>query len=247
MAEIPENRVFHLDAVRLRLDEAEHPWLVANRAAVEAHWAREEVDRPWLFNGIVMLHRDLQFDNGVIHGVSHRVPYAGLLHLVRTWNAPDADAAAKADAQINVWHLYGSAIILSSDGAMLLIRMAPKTANAGKVYAPAGSLDQSDIADGWIDVDGSIHREAREETGAELSSARTEEHLLGWRSDRRVAIFRRFVLPEPADAIAERMRAHIAVAAEQEVDDIVIVRNREGLGETAPPYMRALVDFHFDS
>jgi hypothetical protein len=29
------------------------------RAAVEAHWAREEVERPWLFNGTVMLHRDL--------------------------------------------------------------------------------------------------------------------------------------------------------------------------------------------
>jgi hypothetical protein len=90
-------------------------------------------------------------------------------------------------------------------------------------------------------------REAHEETGEALSSARAEEHLLGWRSGGRVAIFRRFVLAEPADAIAERMRAHIAVAAEQEVDGIVIVRNREGLGEAAPLYMRALVDFHFDS
>jgi hypothetical protein len=59
VAEIPENRVFPLDAVRLRLDEAEHPWLAANRSAVEAHWAREEVERPWLFNGTVILHRDL--------------------------------------------------------------------------------------------------------------------------------------------------------------------------------------------
>ncbi len=246
MAEIPENRVFRLDAVRLRLDEAEHPWIVANRSAVEAHWAREEVERPWLYNGIVILHRDLQFDDGVIHGVSHRVPFAGLLHLVKTWNAPEADSVAKAEAGISAWHLFGSAIILSSDGAMLLIRMAPKTANSGKVYAPAGSLDSSDIDGGWIDVDGSILREAHEETGEALSSARTEEHLLGWRSGGFVSIFRRFVLPEPADTIVERMRAHVAVAAEQEVDDIVIVRNPYDLGEAVPLYMRALIDFHFD-
>ncbi|WP_394688482.1 hypothetical protein [Hoeflea sp.] len=247
MAQIPENRVFALDAVRLRLDEAEHPWVSANRGAVGAHWAREQVERPWLFNGTVILHRDLQYDDGVIHGVSHRAPYAGLLHLIKIWNAPDAGAAAKAGPRLNAWHLYGSAIILSSDGAMLLIRMAPRTANPGKVYAPAGSLDQSDIADGWIDVDGSILREAREETGAELSGARTEAQLLCWRSGGRVAIFRRFFLREPAEVVAGRMRAHIAVAAEQEVDDIVIIRNPDDLSVAAPPYMRALVDFHFGS
>jgi hypothetical protein len=35
------------------------------------------------------------------------------------------------------------------------------------------------------------------------------------------------------------------MAAEQEVDDIVIVRNRKDGRPTAPPYMHALVDFHF--
>jgi 8-oxo-dGTP pyrophosphatase MutT (NUDIX family) len=249
LAEIPENRVFPLDAVRLKLDEAEHPWLAANRAAVEAHWKREEVERPWLFNGTVMLHRDLRFDDGVIHGVSHRVPYAALLHLIRTWPVADARGVSRVEARdaamVNAWHLYGSAVMLSSDGAMLLIRMASRTANAGKVYAPAGSLDQSDIAGGWIDVDGSIRREAREETGENLSSAQAEDRLLGWRFGGRVAIFRRFALAEPAEAIAQRMRAHIALAAEQEVDDIVIVRNRQDLGDTAPPYMHALLDFHF--
>lgn len=245
VAQIPEHRVFELDAVRLRLDEAEHPWVAANRDAVAAHWAREQVERPWLFNGTVILHRDLQFDDGAIHGVSHRAPYAGLLHLIRTWKAQDGEAAAKAEAQLNAWHLFGSAVILSSDGAMLLIRMAPRTANPGKVYAPAGSLDQSDIADGWVDVDGSILREAHEETGEALSSARAEEHLFGWRSGGRVAIFRRFVLAEPADAIATRMRAHIVTAAEQEVDDIVIVRTPEDLGPMAPAYMHAFADFHF--
>lgn len=230
---IPEGQVFSLDAVRLTVDAAEHPWRVAERAAIEAHWAREQVERPWLFNGTVMLHRGLQIEDGIICGVSHRAPYAALLQLVKTW--PQAD----------IWHLFGSAVILSSDGAMLLIRMAARTANSGKVYAPAGSLDEADIKGGHVDVDGSIYREAREETGLDLSHAEPENRLFGWRRGGLVAVFRRFRLTEPAEVLVERMREHIRTDPEQEVDDVVVVRAPKDVGPTAPPYMQAMIDFHF--
>jgi 8-oxo-dGTP pyrophosphatase MutT (NUDIX family) len=230
---IPENKVFSLDAVRLSVDEGEHPWLVTERAAIDAHWAREQVERPWLFNGTVMIHRGLELEDGVISGISHRAPYAGLLHWVRT--QPEADA----------WHLFGSAVMLSSDGAMLLIRMAAKTANAGKVYAPAGSLDESDIRGCEVDVEGSISREAREETGLDLADAEAEDQLLCWRSNRRVAIFRRFRFTETAHVLAERIREHIRTDPEEEIEDVVVVRAPQDAGPTAPPYMQAMVDFHF--
>ncbi len=230
---IPENRIFSLDAVRLGVDAGEHPWLVSERAAINAHWAREQVERPWLFNGTIMIHRGLTLEHGVISGTSHRAPYAGLLHWVRT--QPEAD----------VWHLFGSAVMLSSDGAMLLIRMAAKTANAGKVYAPAGSLDESDIKGGAVDVEGSIIREAREETGLDLAHAAAERHLLCWRNGRRVAVFRRFRFPETADMLAERIREHIRTDPEEEIEDVVVVRAPQDAGPTAPPYMQAMIDFHF--
>lgn len=235
MAAIPENRVFGIDAVRLQVDPAEHPWRMAEQAAIEAHWAREQVKRPWLFNGTVMFHRGLTFEDGTISGVSHRMPYAALLHWVETQPAADA------------WHLFGSAVILSSDGAMMLIRMAAKTANAGKVYAPAGSLDESDIKGGEVDVEGSIYREAREETGLDLSQASAEKQLLCWRRGGRVAVFRRFRLGETADQLAARIREHIRTGAEEEIEDVVVVRTPQDAGPTAPPYMRAMVEFHFAS
>jgi 8-oxo-dGTP pyrophosphatase MutT (NUDIX family) len=230
---IPENRIFSLDAVRLSVDAAEHPWFVSERTAIGAHWAREQVERPWLFNGTVMIHRGLDLADGVISGISHRAPYAGLLHWVRT--QPEAD----------VWHLFGSAVMLSSDGAMLLIRMAAKTANPGKVYAPAGSLDESDIKGCEVDVEGSMLRETMEETGLDLSRATTEPQLLGWRSGRRVAIFRRFRFTDTADVLAERVREHIRTGQEEEIEDVVVVRAPQDAGPTMPPYMQAMVDFHF--
>ncbi|MDP2149374.1 MAG: NUDIX hydrolase [Parvibaculum sp.] len=230
---IPENQVFSLDAVRLAVDPAEHPWRLADQAAIEAHWAREQVERPFLFNGTILLHRGLRLDEGVISGISHRAPYAAILHWVKT--QPQAD----------VWHLFGSAVMLSSDGAMMLIRMAARTANAGKVYAPAGTLDDSDIKDGRVDVEGCILREAMEETGYDLSQAEPERGLLAWRQGGRVAVFRRFQLDEPASVLTARIRDHIATGVEDEIEDVVVVRRPGDAGPTMPPYMRALVEFHF--
>jgi len=233
LSAIPENQVFSLDAVQLSVDAAEHPWRVAERAAIDACWAREQVERPWLFNGTVMLHRGLQLEDGVISGISHRAPYAALLELIRTW--PPAD----------VWHLFGSAVILSSDNAMLLIRMAARTANPGKVYAPAGSLDESDIKGSSVDLDGSIVREAREETGLELSHAAAENRLFCWRRGGLVAVFRRFLLTEPAAVLVEQIRNHIRTGPEDEIEDVVVVRPPQDAGPTAPAYMQAMIDFHF--
>lgn len=237
MSSIPENRVFSFNAVQLSLDPAEHPWVAAQHSAIADNWERDQIERPWLFNGTVLLHRGLQLENSVISGTSHRAPYAALRQLVATM--PDADANA------DVWHLFGSALILTADNAMLLIRMAAKTANPGKVYAPAGSLDESDIANGVVDVGGSILREAREETGLDLSGAVAENRLLGWRSGSLVAVFRRFRLEETADVLVSRMREHIRTDPEQEIADVVVVRRPEDAGPTAPPYMQVMIDFHF--
>ncbi|MGJ8573097.1 MAG: NUDIX hydrolase [Hoeflea sp.] len=235
MIPIPENRVFSFNAVQLSLDPAEHPWVIAQRSAIAANWARDQIERPWLFNGTVLLHCGLQINGGVISGTSHRVPYAALRHLVATWPDDDADA----------WHLFGSGLILTSDDAMLLIRMAVKTANPGKVYAPAGSLDESDITDGTVDVQGSILREAREETGVDLSGAVAENRLLGWRRGQLVAVFRRFRLEETAEVLVRRITEHIRTDPEQEIADVVVVRRAEDAGPTAPPHMQAMIDFHF--
>lgn len=233
MAGIPEDQVFELNAVRLGLDPSEHPWCVSEAAAIAANWAREQVERPFLFNGTVMMHRGLELADGVISGASHRVSYAALLHMIN--HQPMTDA----------WHLFGSAIILSSDNAVLLIRMAAKTANAGKVYAPSGSLDEHDIVSNRVDVDASMVRESFEETGIDLTRAAAEDRLFGWRSGRRVAVFRRFRCAESADVLADRIDAHARSTADQEIDGAVIVRKPVDAGPTAPPYMQALLNFHF--
>lgn len=233
MSGIPENQVFGFDSVRLRLDAGMHPWQTAEHEAIEAYWARQESERPWLFNGTVFLHRDLGFRDGVLEGFSHRATYAALLHFVDVM--PDAD----------VWQVFGAAAIVSSDNAMLLIKMGPQTANAGRVYAPSGTLDDSDVRDGMVDVEGCIRREALEEVGIDMLTLRTEQQLLGWRQHGTVAVFRRFFADETADQLLARIRPHIRNAPDQEIADILAVRSVEEAGPTAPAHTRALLEHHF--
>ena len=55
---------------------------------------------------------------------------------------------------------FGSAVVMSQDGARLYGRMADHTLNAGRIYPPGGSLEPADVtADGRVEVLGSIERE----------------------------------------------------------------------------------------
>ena len=49
--------------------------------------------------------------------------------------------------------------------------MGPHTANAGRIYFPCGTPDPDDIVGKRIDLDLSVRRELKEETGLDVASS----------------------------------------------------------------------------
>lgn len=230
---LPQDRVFSVSRVSVRLDPAPHPFETANAAAIAAHWKEAVAANPTLFNGQVALLSDLALRDGALAGRCHIVRYSTFLY----WRSVRPIGGAG--------HVYAHAMLVGADGALLAVRMAPHTVNAGMVYFAAGSFEPEDFRDGEADLDFNIHREVREETGLDITGLRRERdyHLVSKRTG--TALFRRYVLDEPAEAAAERIRAHVAGESEPEIVGPVVIRDGEALPPRLAEQMPDLIAWHF--
>lgn len=229
----PSTSPVRVDAFDLSVVDDPHPLYVVHQAEIEANWEREINANPHLFNGQMVLQRHLTYDQGVIRGVAHVIPYSTLLW----WRKrPDPEGAL---------HLFGFAVIVSSDGAIIAIRMSDRTANPGQVYCAAGSLDLSDIIDGKLDVAGNMAREVREETGLALSEAEADQHFYASHKDNRIVVFRLYRFPVTSSEIKARIEAHMPHDKEQEIDGVVVIRSADPIAHNYNPLMLPILDWFF--
>lgn len=229
----PENPA-RITGVDLSMRDGPHPLYLANSPAIHANWEQEAKANPHLFNGQIVLQRQLTFDNGVIRGVAHAIPYATLLW----WRKqPRKDGAL---------HLFGFAVLVSSDNAIIAIRMSERTANPGQVYCAAGSLDLTDVVDGKLDLVGNMRREVREETGLDLDMAEADPHFHAGHADNRVVIFRFHRFSMTAAEMVARIEAHMPHDVEQEIDGAVVIRSAARDVHRYNPMMFPILDMFFD-
>lgn len=207
--------------------------------AIAAHFARLRESKPALWNGPVLLFRDCAIAENTFKAAAFRADYASFL----AWLEGIDDGAETA---AGVRNCFACPVVESRDGAFLLGEMAEHTANAGQIYFPCGTPDLDDVADGRVDLDASVARELREETGL-----LTADLVLvpGWTvvSDGPyVALLRRFRSALPADVLRDTVRATLRAEPNPELRDIVMVRARSGITDAMPAFVRAFLTQVFD-
>lgn len=210
--------------IRLRLRPGTWPIADDLRPRIDAHWAACVAANPHLWNGRVLgtiapgEPGGIAIEDGVLTGVAVEGDFAGFLAW-RDWGFPE----------IGIRNLFGSALVLSSDGALILGQMGATTANAGRIYPPGGSLEPSDVdAHGNVGVVASIERELREETGLVAAEAVIDGMLAAFDGPR-VSIGRLFRFPLPAEELVAVIMAELERQEERELERVIAFRSASEL------------------
>jgi hypothetical protein len=152
-----------------RLDMAfePRPWPFAEqrRGEIDAHFAVKQREKPKIWNGRLLLARNPVFSGEHLSADYFETDFASFLAW-RDWGFPDRD----------VFNGPGMGALRGSDGAFILGEMGPHTANAGRIYFPAGTPDPDDIRDAAVDIPGSVAREVLEETGLTPADYQANAH-----------------------------------------------------------------------
>jgi 8-oxo-dGTP pyrophosphatase MutT (NUDIX family) len=223
-------KVSRIDRLDLRLDPA--PWVFAEqrRAEIDAHFVAAQRAKPQLWNGRVLLLRNYGIAGGTLRGAFLETDYASF-HAWLAWGRPAADAV----------DCFGTAVVVSSDGAFLLAQMAAHTANAGRIYFPCGTPDPADIRDGQVDFDHSIRRELLEETGLDVAEFEAEP---GWsivEEPARLVAYRTMRATETGEALRQKVEGYLARQADSELAAVRLVRNAADLVPAMPDYVQAFL------
>ena len=226
--------VFHIDG--LDLSFAPKPWTFATerRAEIDAYFAALRRDKPSLWNGRVLLMHKQVLAAGVLRGEYLETDYASFVAW-RSWGRPHA----------GVRDCFGAAAVLAADGAFLLGVMGPDTFNAGLIYFPCGTPDPDDIVDGKVDLDLSVRRELKEETGLDISEFKAEP---GWTmivDGPLIAQIKVLRSNETAATLRKRALAHLASERHPELSDIRIVHGPADVDPAMPRFVTAFLASRF--
>lgn len=226
--------VERVDRCRLSLSKARWAFADRNGQAIDALWVSETERNPHFFNGPVHLVCNLHIADGALTADLLRTDFKSCLY----WRRQGFPAAGVIDG-------FGSGLITTADGAIILGRQRSGNINAGLAYLPAGFIDDSDVgSDGDIDIVASVLREVGEETGLTGVDLDRSPGFYVVRSQSQLSIAVPLISSFNADDVVRRIETHITASPHSELDAVVAVKSLDDLAPLdMPHYTRPLVEW----
>jgi 8-oxo-dGTP pyrophosphatase MutT (NUDIX family) len=232
----PRIEITSLRGVDARFEPAPWDFAEERKAEIAALWAKAVADKPKMFDGKVLLQYRWEIVDGVYHAAYAPVQYSSFV----AWPQLGKPGQPRRNG-------FAMAALEAADGAFLLGVMGPHTFNAGKTYFPAGTPDMDDVlADGRVDLAGSLVRELKEETGLRDGDFRVSPEWTLVVDAHRAAFLRATRLQLPAREARELILSRLAGETDQELSDIAIVRTaaetvNPAIPDFAQAYMRHIL------
>jgi 8-oxo-dGTP pyrophosphatase MutT (NUDIX family) len=219
---------------RLELGIVPYAWPFAQerRGDIDDHFAALRRAKPGLWNGRVLLMKDAAIGDGVLRGTCFETGFADFMAW-RDWGFPDRA----------VRNCFAMGALRGSDGGYLLGVMSAFTANAGRIYFPAGTPEPADIVGGTVDLLGSVLRELREETGLDPAAFSAAPDWTAVIAGPRLALMKAIQADRPAEALREEVLCHLAAEARPELADVRIVRSPDDFDPAMPDFVTAYLSY----
>jgi 8-oxo-dGTP pyrophosphatase MutT (NUDIX family) len=219
--------------VEARCVPMEWEWAQQNRDLIGANWRRRTAETPKMFNGRVLLLRNVAFEQDLCRNTYFETNYADFVAWIDS-GYPDERIA----------NGFAMGALRGSDGAFICGVMSAHTTNAGRVYFAAGTPDLSDLRpDGTVDLATSLTRELTEETGLQDGDYHVDDEWIIVQRWPTIALLRMVTLPVTAEEGAAMIRANIAKDPEPELQDVRIIR---GIGDIDPTTMPLFLQSFFE-
>jgi 8-oxo-dGTP pyrophosphatase MutT (NUDIX family) len=211
-------------------------WAAQNRDLIAANWKRRTADKPKMFNGRVLLLRDVALEQDLLRNTYFETDYADFVAWIDSQYPDDSIANG-----------FAMGALRGSDGAFICGVMGNHTTNAGRVYFAAGTPDLSDLRpDGTVDLATSLIRELEEETGLREGEFHVDDEWIIVQRWPTIALMRMVTMPMTAEEGAKIIRANIAKDPDPELQDVRIVRGLEDIDpKTMPLFLQAFFEWVF--
>jgi hypothetical protein len=229
---VSEISILTLD--RVAFSVAPHAWPFARvrGAEIAAHFAARRAQTPALWNGRMLLLHEWSVASGGMRGTFFETDFANYMAW-RDWGFPDA----------SVINCFSMGVVRSADGAYLLGVMGAHTANAGKIYFPAGLPDPSDVTGGTVDLAANVAREVAEETGLAGADFSAQPGWCAVLTGPRIALMQVLQARASAADLRASVLDHIAREAKPELADVRIIRGRADFDPMMPPFITAYLSY----
>lgn len=220
-------RVSRLD---LTIGPFDWPFRAENGEKIAQHFADACAAKPAIWNGRCLQCHEPRIEGEVFRARYFETDYATFLAW-RDWNVFDG----------TVFHCFSAGALRSADGAFILGRMAGHTANAGRVYFPAGTPDTSDIVENRVDLAASVAREMIEETGLTAQDYDVEGAWAIIDAGRLKACYLPVRARQSAGELVETIRRNLSLQSKPELDDIVVVKSPGDFTDAMPDFTKAYI------
>lgn len=204
------------------------------RTDIERYWNSVMTGKDRLWNGEFFMFTDVHIEDGVLHARGHKTDFSTFLY----WRDNGRDPS--------VTHITGTSFPHFDDGSLLAIKMAEHTANAGKVYFPAGSFDSDDIVDGAFDVVTNFCREIKEEIGIDVDASTLSGPLLATYANNAYHIGQAMCLPDDFETLRTAWKHHRANGGDDEIEGLVQIVSEHNIPLEMQDYAAALCCYHFE-